>query len=214
MSRTYHITYSTWFDTRTELASVKVPASHTQKGSVVFDLLESCRLVGNMQTLVPAGSQLAPTSSIPHGRKKYILQRNNARKTLKKARHPSLSSNWVRSLLWLEEKKKAHPQRQTCFSQTHSYSNYSKKTFQQQHWGCTEICTGGAEMHVPSTFNLCTFTLGDMLWWHHHGTRRECFDMHLGCVKYLMSRLCPILPGIKFTEIWKNKEDPVSGTLH
>lgn len=89
---------------RTDLASAKIPASCTQKGTVVFGLLKCCRLVGNMQTLVPSGSQLAPTGSIPHGRKNIYYRKTRAHTALKKARHPSLSSNWVRSLLWLEKK--------------------------------------------------------------------------------------------------------------
>lgn len=87
--------------TAMQLASAKILASYTWTCTVVFGLALCCTLVGNIQTLDPLGSQLAPTSNFLLRNIKKTQRKthtNTQVRTLKKA--ISLSSNWVRSLPW------------------------------------------------------------------------------------------------------------------
>lgn len=110
---------------RTDLASAKIPASCTQKGTVVFGLLKCCRLVGNMQTLVPSGSQLAPTGSIPHGRKNIYYRKTCARST-EKGKTPQ-SELQLGEIITVVRKKTLLVLRDKHVSHRHVYTAGGKK---------------------------------------------------------------------------------------
>lgn len=126
---------------------------------------------------------------------KIYITEKHAHTALKKARHPSLSSNWVRSLLWLE-KNTARPQRQTCFSQTRSYSRGKKdptntrvNTQHRAHEHQKRICP----KHImPAHFDYET-CFDDIT----NNACRKCLGRKLCCGKYLMSFICPILAEYK-----------------
>lgn len=133
---------------------------------------------------------------------KIYITEKHAHTALKKARHPSLSSNWVRSLLWLE-KNTARPQRQTCFSQTRSYSrgkknptntrvNAQHRAHEHQKYICHKHAIS-AYVDYETCFDDTT----------NNACRkcRKCLGRNLCCGKYPMSLICPILPGIKVNEI-------------
>lgn len=161
----HHTSEPIWhMGTATQLESAQIPPSYTGACSVVFGLAVCCRSVGNMQTLDPLRSQLAPTSNVLLDRITHThAHTHNLNSEKGKTYQPELQLGEIITVV----KNMACPQRQTCFSQTLSYSTWSNNT---KISSTTHACKGmhahyqhqgmhsQAHAQCTQTFSIC----------HHH----------------------------------------------
>lgn len=149
--------------------------------SSAADWWETCKLWSRR------GHSWLQPAVFPMAGKIYITEKH-AHTALKKARHPSLSSNWVRSLLWLEEKHGSS-------SETNMFLT---DTFIRQ---------GGEKIPLTTVWTCSTMHMSIRLWWQHMGEvfRQAPMLGNIWCPSYVRS--CLELKSIKY-EKTKRSQSP------